>query len=579
VKRPLGAAVLGLALCAGLGRWNLRPELATYLMVAVFLAVLGGRARGRALWVLPALQVLWVNLHTLFVMGPILAWTFAGGAAVVSVWRRGPGGGESGTARGSLIRLLAVAVLVTAACWVNPYGTRGVMYVRELWSESSAGHAVAETIKEMKSPLAIPLARWPWDLNAAAVLAVVGAGTFVRNRRRLNLARLVVFGAGVFLFLKAARNEGLLALMAGWAALRNIEEAESEQPVTAGSLTVLWHSLVAAAGVSAAWYIATDRYWVRIGAPMETGIGVVSWGAPEGAAAFLSEAGPAPNLFNGVRDGGYLIWRLEGRAPVFVDGRTDVYGPELLNELVSVKPATWAALAERRGIRTAVFPVSGFEDMVRSLAAAGSGWVLVHLDHRNVVFVRDVPENSAVIAARRIDLRKPWGFPERSPDAGEVWKHAIGGRGRPWYWNGMADTFLALGSIENAAAALRRVVESKPDSRPDRIALADACFQLGDFARARDHYRRALAGTTGPGPDWKKLGYALEKTGDDAGAADAYRVSIAADPQAETCYLLGLSLARRRDRAGAALAFSEALRLKPDYPAAKRALEAVQGGR
>jgi hypothetical protein len=61
------------------------------VLVAVFLVVLDGVARGsmrRRGWLLPALQVGWVNSHTVFIMGPVLAWLFAGADAAARVARR-----------------------------------------------------------------------------------------------------------------------------------------------------------------------------------------------------------------------------------------------------------------------------------------------------------------------------------------------------------------------------------------------------------------------------------------------------------------------------------------------------------
>jgi hypothetical protein len=63
------------------GRLCERPELFSLLFLATYLAVLGRAGeRPRWLWLLPAIQVLWVNCHGFFVLGPMVL------AAYIAEW-------------------------------------------------------------------------------------------------------------------------------------------------------------------------------------------------------------------------------------------------------------------------------------------------------------------------------------------------------------------------------------------------------------------------------------------------------------------------------------------------------------
>ena len=113
-----------------------RPEVVSVLFSAVYLAVLFRCDRRPALvWVLPPLQVLWVNAHSLFVLGPVLLAAFlADGAFRAAV---GPQPGAAGATGPPPARwrwhLGAASAAVLLACLLNPYGTSGVLLPLEIF--------------------------------------------------------------------------------------------------------------------------------------------------------------------------------------------------------------------------------------------------------------------------------------------------------------------------------------------------------------------------------------------------------------------------------------------------------------
>jgi tetratricopeptide (TPR) repeat protein len=501
-----GVLVLGLAIAAGSGRWVLRPELMTDFFLATFLVLLDGAVarrgegapsrwsvlvRGMALVIV---QVLWVNTHSVYVLGPLVAAVFAGARFVeVGIGRitsKMYGPPAEGSPRWSeAIWLVVISLAVTAACWVNPYGQRGAVYAIEMWREARAGSVTGGMIGELRSPLAMPLAMWTWDIWAIWALVAVVAATFVVNLRRVPIARAIMFAAGVYLAATSLRNAALVAVIGAWAGLRNVAEMR-EAWATLAPRPWMWDlrsgALVSmtAAAIGFAWYVATDRHAIAIGAPKEFGLGVVEWDTPRGAADFVVSSGARPQVFNSIRDGHYLGWRSEGKIKVFVDGRTDVIGDELLGAFEAVSPHTWDATADRFGINTAIVPVKNYPDLVAYLAHAPA-WALVYLDHRNMVFVRDIPDHASLIASYRIDPAKPWTGPlESAEERVEPWKAAIGGPGRPWFSLGMAESFLAIGSFENAARFLEAGVAKFPRHERLRATLAAVDQYLGKRSEA-----------------------------------------------------------------------------------------------
>jgi hypothetical protein len=91
-------------------------------------------------------------------------------------------------------------------------------------------------------------------------------------------------------------------------------------------------------------------------------------------------------LLNDYSWGGYLIWALPGR-PVFIDGRADVYGGEILTDyaaLMAVEPG-WRERLERYGVRHALLdPAAPLTEVLRDAC----GWSVAYADGVSVLLSR-----------------------------------------------------------------------------------------------------------------------------------------------------------------------------------------------
>ena len=107
-------------------RFDPRPELVSLTAMAVYLTVLKRADRAPALaWVLPLVQVLWVNAHALFILGPIILGAYLVDHLAGSIGRsRSATAGESGGRRW-WIHVGGATAAVGLACLINPYGLAG----------------------------------------------------------------------------------------------------------------------------------------------------------------------------------------------------------------------------------------------------------------------------------------------------------------------------------------------------------------------------------------------------------------------------------------------------------------------
>ncbi len=134
-------------------RFRPRPEVFTLLYLAAFLAVLWqSRRRPAWIWLLPLIQVLWVNTHGVFVLGPVVLAFFALDKAVDWTLRRRRGGAAA--ARWSEWKHFAPATAaVLLACLVNPYFIDGALFPLILLPKvTGAGNIYKQYIYELHGP-------------------------------------------------------------------------------------------------------------------------------------------------------------------------------------------------------------------------------------------------------------------------------------------------------------------------------------------------------------------------------------------------------------------------------------------
>ncbi|MBU2610160.1 MAG: hypothetical protein KJ606_04340 [Chloroflexi bacterium] len=106
---------------------------------------------------------------------------------------------------------------------------------------------------------------------------------------------------------------------------------------------------------------------------------------PLRAVQWIKDNRPRGPIFNSYNWGGYLTWELR-EYPVFIDGRADLYGDEIIGQWLDVVNATengWEIL-ERWGVRLILLEPS--RPIVRELPS--HGWKQVYQDETAVIFVR-----------------------------------------------------------------------------------------------------------------------------------------------------------------------------------------------
>ncbi|MFN2518932.1 MAG: hypothetical protein ABR604_07810 [Jatrophihabitantaceae bacterium] len=304
-----------------------RPQFVAYLMIftlpPLLSSVLSGdrrRAAG-ATAAICGLQVLWINLHSSAVLGPVILG--AGGLGLL-LGRDGPGRDVPRPAA----RLLAVVSLAAGCCLITPYGTAPLTNINQV-RRASAG-----LINEW-APAGIHGTGPIFALVAVAV-GIVAACLAFRARRFDTVAITAVLGVATA---SAVRFSPLLLLY-----------AVPEFAVAAGRIPArpAFIKRVIAAGcvVLAMFVVPRARSFARLS---------VGNASPGLVAALAHDC----RLVNDYSVGGAVMLARPDVA-VSVDGRNDMYGRTLLLSVEGIlanPPGTIAQL-DAAGVSCALGPIS-----------------------------------------------------------------------------------------------------------------------------------------------------------------------------------------------------------------------------
>ncbi|WP_129631537.1 hypothetical protein [Candidatus Oscillochloris fontis] len=308
---------------ASFDNWIVRPQTYALSLFIIYLYVLDGWRRANPgyrwqLWLLPALAVVWVNLHGSFVLGGgMIGLTFGAEwlrRLVVDVGQRRAGSVAVAEPRAPLGPLFLSGVLTGAAWLLNPGGFAVLGYVRNLLGSSAVTRLVTEwapqTVRSTNGVIFF-------------LFVIVGVVVLAYAPRRVNPVDLFLSGVFFWLALGAVRNNlwfiavatpMVVVQLASWL-------PRNERPVFQGA-TAINSVLVGMIGLM----VVMSLPWFKpyLGLPPAVGA-VISPETPVAAVAFLAQEPERPaRLFHDMSYGSYLIWALP-KQRVWADPRIELY--------------------------------------------------------------------------------------------------------------------------------------------------------------------------------------------------------------------------------------------------------------
>jgi hypothetical protein len=408
-----GAAVL-LATFACAPILGVRPQMISFLLTSVFVFALGRYARerrARALWPLPALMLVWANMHGAFALGLALTGLTIVGVALDELFAsaddertlsgaarqensRAQAAKEESHAQAARRRLRGVWSGVRPLCFalaacaavvpLNPNGVRLFTYPLE----TIASTAMQRHIQEWLSPDFHRAEALPFALLLLATFAALAL-----SPRKARPSELLLLAVSAYAALRSWRNIPFFALVAApalaehaWLLVnervrpRPSVAAKGEKSEKATALQLILNAALFVV-IPAALCVAT----VSRAAARQPSAEAEKY--PAAAVEFLRGHKQAGPIFNAYGWGGYLIWKLHPGRAVYIDGRADVYGDRLVEDYLRAENAGpgWRALLERDGVRAVMIAPDA---ALASLLREDAGWDKVFEDGQAVIFFK-----------------------------------------------------------------------------------------------------------------------------------------------------------------------------------------------
>lgn len=357
--------ILLLAVITAAPIWGPRPQILSFLLIAILDLWL--LRAPRRLWMLVPFFALWANLHGGWIWGFLLLAAHIAGLFVQSLYLER----ERIPLRRLALRLLGWTALSALAVGLNPNGLA-------LWTLPFQQVGVSLQIQEWLSP---DFHRVDFHPLLWMLFLLILAAPFAR--KPLNWPQIFKTLGFAYLTFVAQRNIALFAITAApllseWiqAFVESLPQKESRP---AKELDPRLTSILDATLLIVLSLAALGNLFL-ISQPES-----VEENYPVAAVEWMQTHHPEGRLFNSYNWGGYLLWTLP-EYPVFIDGRADLYGGELLDQWHAVVEADRNALSLLDQWDVAVVFLEPHWPIVEVLQ--DNGWQVTFQDGQAVILTR-----------------------------------------------------------------------------------------------------------------------------------------------------------------------------------------------
>lgn len=565
-KLWLSVTMLALAIIASRIRFNIRPENFSVLFFCAYLWILTRYKNKKLIFLLPVAQLIWVNCHGFFILGPALIAIFII-SEKLKMQKKLPWEWSDCEPmdKDSYRNLITVFLLSTLACLINPNGLKGALYPLTIISNtlihpSAASNYILELLP-------------PWMLRSEQVsiyyvLLGVSFASFLFNFRKINLSFLLSWIALLGISFNVNRNIIFFNCIACLASVDNFSRVDYKKifrKILSEKSIFLLKCIILTTIISCfaidSLRILNEAYYIIDKNQIKSRLFGVTKNYPSKAADFIFKNKLPDNLFNIFNHGAYLIYRLYPNNHVFIDGRTELYSNKFFKDylrIINADTSTIDGLLAEYNIQTIL--LSGNFPNLKKLTEyliQNKKWVLVYLNDDGLIFVRQIIQNQDLAERLRVDLNK-WEIAK--PDLKKIGLRNI----NPDLYVKLAQMLYALGAYQKAELQAKEVLNILPSTADAYVVLGEIYLHQDNLDQAYQYLRLASIYAPNNLSTLSALSNYYLQIGDAKNTEEIYKRIIKLSPQyAQGYYLLGIYYKKTKNLNNAIKYLRKATELAP----------------
>ena len=372
-------------------RVEIRPEGLSYFFIVIFIFIFWGYQKKiiktPILFVLPILQLIWVNVHIYFFWG-ILITGFYWLISLIKTFLKKERKYKRDFGVFTMIGLLIICVSL-----INPFGVKGLLYPLQIFQ--NYGYRLVEneslwfSFKVNLVIFSLSLLFFSWSL--------------IKKRKNFFIPELIFTLIAGVMSLIAIRNFSLFGLLLLpvlsvfiKAILDKITKFKLSPKVTILMILMTFILIVS-------FYSTILILSLHLG---KVGIGLAS--KNESAATFIKEQNLKGPIFNNYDIGGYLIYYLYPTQKVFVDNRPETYSNKFFTDIyipMQEDEKQWQNKSNEYNFQTIIFAYHDATPWAQTFLVNridDQSWVPVFADSYVLIFIKDTDQNRELIDKYRI---------------------------------------------------------------------------------------------------------------------------------------------------------------------------------